>query len=41
MKIDIESTPPEIWIRTRFLEINGSRSLEVTERNEFQSTLNY
>ena len=27
MKINIESSPPEIWIRIRFLEINGSPSL--------------
>ena len=28
MKINIESSPPEIWIRIRFLEINGSPSLQ-------------
>ena len=27
MKINIESSPPEIWIRIRFLEISGSPSL--------------
>ena len=27
MKINIEQSPPEIWIRIRFLEINGSLSL--------------
>ena len=27
IKISIESSPPEIWIRIRFLEINGSPSL--------------
>jgi hypothetical protein len=27
IKINIESSPPEIWIRIRFLEINGSPSL--------------
>ena len=27
MKINIESSPPEIWIRICFLEINGSPSL--------------
>ena len=27
VKINIESSPPEIWIRIRFLEINGSPSL--------------
>jgi hypothetical protein len=26
-KKNIELTPPEIWIRIRFLEINGSPSL--------------
>ena len=29
MEINIESSPPEIWIRIRFLEINGSPSLIV------------
>ena len=28
IKINIESSPPEIWIRIRFLEINGSPSLK-------------
>jgi hypothetical protein len=27
IKINIESSPEEIWIRIRFLEINGSLSL--------------
>ena len=27
MQINIESSPSEIWIRIRFLEINGSQSL--------------
>ena len=27
MKINIESSPPELWIMIRFLEINGSPSL--------------
>ena len=30
MKINIKSNPPEIWIRIRFLEINGSPSLSIT-----------
>ena len=30
MKINIELSPPEIWIRIRFLEINGSPSLVST-----------
>ena len=29
MKINIESSPLETWIRIRFLEINGSPSLEL------------
>ena len=29
MKINIESSPPEIWIMIRFLEINGSPSLQI------------
>ena len=29
-KKNIESSPPEIWIRIRFLEINGSPSLVLT-----------
>ena len=29
MKINIESSPPEIWIRIRFLEIYGSPSLVI------------
>ena len=28
MKINVESGPPEIWMRIRFLEISGSPSLE-------------
>ena len=28
MKINVESSPPEIWIRIRFPEINGSPSLK-------------
>ena len=31
MKIDIESSPPEILIRIRFLEIYGSPSLKLIE----------
>ena len=30
MKITIESSPTDIWIRIRFLEINGSPSLNMT-----------
>ena len=30
-KINIESSPPEIWIRIHFLEINGSPSLLITQ----------
>ena len=30
MKNNIESSPQEIWIRIRFLEINGSSSLVTT-----------
>ena len=33
IKNNIESTPQEIWIRIRFLEINGSTSLLVTLGN--------
>ena len=33
MKINIESSPPEIWIRIHFLEINGSLSLVVKYTN--------
>ena len=29
MEINIESSPPTIWIRIRFLEINGSPSLYI------------
>ena len=28
IKINIESSPQEIWIRIRFLEINGSSSIK-------------
>ena len=34
MKINIKSSPPEIWIRTRFLEINGSPSLVTKQAQE-------
>ena len=30
IKINIESGPKEKWIRIRFLEINGSTSLDIT-----------
>jgi len=30
MKINIKRSSPEIWIRIRFLEINGSPSLDLT-----------
>ena len=33
MKINIESSSPEIWIRIHFLEINGSPSLVVKYTN--------
>ena len=33
MKINIESSPRKIWIRIRFLEINGSPSLIIIRRN--------
>ena len=33
MKINIESSPLEIWIRIRFLEINGSLSLDYARMN--------
>jgi hypothetical protein len=40
MKINIESSPPEIWIRIHFLEINRSPSLVMrilVSQNRFQS----
>ena len=37
MKINIESSPQEIWIRIRFLAINGSPSLIL--RREYNATL--
>ena len=33
IKNNIESSPQEIWIRIRFLEINGSPSLELAKSN--------
>ena len=36
MKINIESSPQEIWIRIRFLAINGSPSLIL--RREYNAT---
>ena len=39
MKINIESSLPEIWIRNRFLEINGSPSLFRTV--QFTDTYDY
>jgi hypothetical protein len=32
MKINIETSPLEIWIRIRFLEINGSPSLNIIQK---------
>ena len=37
LKINIESSPPEIWIRIRFLEINGSPSLHSGPDSRFLS----
>ena len=41
MKINIESSPPEIWIKIRFLEINGSPSLLKTYEDKRNKTLRY
>ena len=30
IRINIESSPPKIWIRIRFLQINGSPSLQIS-----------
>jgi hypothetical protein len=39
LNINIESSPPEIWIRIRFLEINGSPSLLATHKSDSELDL--